>query len=70
MKKIAKVIELCNDCEHCVFADNRRETKSTFAICMSGKVEPFLINESQSSDIASYGLAIPKNCPLEDYGKN
>lgn len=65
--KIAKVIDDCNDCEHCVFADNRKENKSSFAICMFPDSKPFLLSNSQSGDVRHSEINIPKNCPLEDY---
>lgn len=65
--KIAKVIELCNDCEHCTIADNRKENKSSFAICMFPDNEPFLVGNSQTGDVLHYQINFPKNCPLEDY---
>lgn len=65
--KIAKVISECNECEFCVIADNRRESKSSFAICMFPNAPHFLIAESQSSDVLHSQLTIPDNCPLEDY---
>jgi hypothetical protein len=65
--KIAKVISECNECEFCVIADNRRESKSSFAICMFPDAPHFLIAESQTGDISHHSLTIPNNCPLEDY---
>lgn len=65
--KIAKIISECNECEFCVIADNRRESKSSFAICMFPDAPHFLIAESQSSDVLQSQLTIPDNCPLEDY---
>lgn len=65
--KIAKVITECNECEFCVIADNRRESKSSFAICMFPDAPHFLIAQSQTSDVLHLSLTIPNNCPLEDY---
>ena len=65
--KIAKVITECNECEFCVIADNRRESKSSFAICMFPDAPHFLIDESQTGDVLFITLTIPDNCPLEDY---
>lgn len=67
MLKIAKVIELCNDCEHCIIADNRKETKSSFAICMFPDKTPLFLADCQTGDVLHYQINFPKNCPLEDY---
>ena len=58
MKKIAKVITACNECEFCVIADNRRESKSSFAICMFPDAPHFLIAESQTGDVVGAGSRI------------
>ena len=67
MKKIAQVITECNECEFCVIADNRRESKSRFAICMFPDAPHFLIAESQTGNVLEQKITIPDNCPLEDY---
>lgn len=65
-RKIEHVIETCNDCRHCVVADNRRETKSSFAICMLPE-KPIIIQDSQTGDVLHHKLLIPAFCGLEDY---
>lgn len=65
--KIAKIIELCNDCEHCTIADNRKETKSSFAICRFPDTPSLLVGDCQTGDVLHYQIQIPDNCPLEDY---
>lgn len=65
--KIAKVISECNECQFCVIADNRRESKSSFAVCMFPDAPPFLIAENQTGNVLEQKITIPNNCPLEDY---
>lgn len=65
--KIAKVISECNECQFCVIADNRRESKSSFALCMFPDAPHFLIAESQTGNVLEQKITIPNNCPLEDY---
>jgi hypothetical protein len=65
MKKIAKVIEKCSDCEHCVFVSNYDKT-SHFAICYTQANPPFVLDHANDT-CRNYEINIPTNCPLEDY---
>jgi hypothetical protein len=65
MKKIAKIIEECIDCENCVFAYSVHK-EHNFSICSHPAQPPFILNHS-SDDPKHYKLEIPNNCPLEDY---
>lgn len=69
-KKIAKVLTICNDCEHLIVADNRNDSSSNFAICMFKQITPIVVLDSQTTDVLSYKIAIPEFCGLEDYRPN
>ena len=62
--KIAKIINDCNDCEHCLSA----KTNSTliFAICTHTEDKEFVLVRSHENP-KHFKLDIPANCPLEDY---
>ncbi len=68
MTKIAKIIDTCNDCESCFYASTSKETRH-YAICEHIDVDSFLLHVSNDPAVR-YKLAIPENCPLEDYSGN
>lgn len=71
MKKIAKVITSCHDCQNCKHTTSPRNNYTNAYICVVDPIEdevrpePFLLEYSEAS--GSSGLPIPENCPLEDY---
>lgn len=71
MKKIAKVITSCHDCENCKMTISPKNNYTTAFICVvdpeEDKIppEPFLLEYSEASGTSC--LSIPENCPLEDY---
>jgi hypothetical protein len=70
MKKIAKVITSCNDCEHLIKGKtNETSNKTNIALCgfPSESNTPFLIEYAGEDSITNYLLDIPNNCELEDY---
>ena len=63
--KIAKIINTCNDCQHCTFASTSKSVYH-FAICTENEENNFIL--FNSSEMPSrYNIHIPDNCPLEDY---
>lgn len=63
--KIEKIINKCNDCQHCIYASSKQETVH-FAICTFNQDNNFLLfNASEPS--YRFKLIIPDNCPLEEY---
>lgn len=63
--KIAKIINKCNDCQHCILASANKET-SHFAICGFNQESNFILFNS-SEPAYRFDLTIPDNCPLENY---
>lgn len=69
MAKIGKIIDKCNDCEWCYFLKEEDGNTVYAAICL---------NENGFDKLLSFGcssqkrvtLAIPKDCPLEEYKKD
>jgi len=61
--KISKIIDKCNDCHNCFFSSSSKE-QYHFAVCVVG--EGILLQHG-SEPAFRYKLAIPENCPLEDY---
>jgi len=77
IKKIAKVITFCNECEYCLTTQEQRGNTFFALICVHAHnaidEEPeqdiFLIGTS-SEDPKHCNWHIPKQCPLEDYKEN
>lgn len=70
MKKIEKIVELCNDCVHCLLLKSDLTNHNSAAICTNKNAkEPFLLmcSDLEKNVKSSYQLEIPANCPLEDY---
>lgn len=70
MSKIAKVITVCHDCEHCkkIISQKDNHTKAIVCAFETEEIkdfEPFLLEYTTSP--GSHSLDIPENCPLEDY---
>jgi hypothetical protein len=63
--KIEKIIDNCNDCQNCVFAESTKGVQN-FAICNFDEDDSFLLFNS-STPAFRYKLTIPDNCPLENY---
>jgi hypothetical protein len=63
--KIANVITECTQCEHCVKAMTKEQTKVSILICGFPDGDNFLID--YNNDALSYQQTIPDKCPLEDY---
>lgn len=70
MKKIEKVIEKCNDCQHCILLINQSTNHSSGAICANELLEKeFLLvySDNEKNVVRAYNIEIPNNCPLETY---
>lgn len=71
LKKIAKVITSCYDCENCKKLNSPNNNYTTAFVCVieveqdQVPMQPFLLEYSEGS--GSLKLPIPENCPLEDY---
>lgn len=68
MKKIAKIIKRCNDCEHCACTSAKNESLY-FAVCTFNSESNFLLFNGTEPPFR-FNLNIPENCPLEDYTGN
>ncbi len=71
MKKIAKVINDCNECQHCKKFQSTSDNHTSVYCCVyetddESKLAPaFLLDLSTSKGRCT--IEIPNNCPLEDY---
>lgn len=63
--KIEKIINKCNECQHCVRCCAKSETLH-FAVCTFDDKNNFMLYNG-SEPAFRYDLKIPENCPLEDY---
>lgn len=74
MKKIAKVITNCHDCDNCKKFDLRTDNYTRAFVCYVKEEDdkitpkPFLLDYTESG--GRNELLIPENCPLEDYKEN
>lgn len=74
MKKIAKVISTCHDCEHSITLHSKNNNYGKAYLCgfaeenMDLSCQHFLLEYTEYS--GSPELLIPKQCPLEDYNPN
>jgi hypothetical protein len=69
--KIAKVINDCNECQHCKEFNSTSDNYTSVYCCVyetedeSKIVAPFLLDLSTSKGRCT--IEIPETCPLEDY---